>query len=116
MLAPVTYHVKFVEVVVPRSAVPAIYGDDGGCLKQIRELQRLREANPISWSSYKSGETSKVTKGVILLQTSAPRLFLGCIGNLSKYRAAVILVVASLSPQCHFVPSHLLLAVQLQLI
>lgn len=27
-----------VEVVVPRSVVPAIYGDDGGCLKQIREI------------------------------------------------------------------------------
>lgn len=27
-----------VEVVVPRSAVPAIYGEDGGCLKQIREV------------------------------------------------------------------------------
>ncbi|WOH02739.1 hypothetical protein DCAR_0522128 [Daucus carota subsp. sativus] len=27
-----------VEVVVPRSAVPAIYGEDGGCLKQIREI------------------------------------------------------------------------------
>lgn len=27
-----------VEVVVPRSVVPAIYGEDGGCLKQIREI------------------------------------------------------------------------------
>lgn len=27
-----------VEVVVPRSVVPVIYGEDGGCLKQIREI------------------------------------------------------------------------------
>ncbi|PSS17318.1 KH domain-containing protein [Actinidia chinensis var. chinensis] len=27
-----------VEVVVPRSIVPVIYGEDGGCLKQIREI------------------------------------------------------------------------------
>jgi len=27
-----------VEVVVPRSVVPAIYGEDGGCLKRIREI------------------------------------------------------------------------------
>lgn len=27
-----------VEVVVPRSVVPAIYGEDGGCLKRIREV------------------------------------------------------------------------------
>ncbi|XP_059631198.1 KH domain-containing protein HEN4-like [Cornus florida] len=27
-----------VEVVVPRSLVPAIYGEDGGCLQQIREI------------------------------------------------------------------------------
>jgi len=26
------------EVVVPRSIVPVIYGEDGGCLKQIREV------------------------------------------------------------------------------
>lgn len=30
-----------VEVVVPRSAVPAIYGEDGGCLKQIREVHLM---------------------------------------------------------------------------
>ncbi|KAK2981739.1 hypothetical protein RJ640_005991 [Escallonia rubra] len=27
-----------VEVVIPRSVVPAIYGEDGGCLRQIREI------------------------------------------------------------------------------
>lgn len=27
-----------IEVVVPRSVVPAIYGEDGGCLRQIREV------------------------------------------------------------------------------
>ncbi|MFS8023610.1 putative K domain-containing protein [Helianthus anomalus] len=27
-----------VEVVVPRTVVPAIYGEDGGCLRQIREI------------------------------------------------------------------------------
>ncbi|CAK9173895.1 unnamed protein product [Ilex paraguariensis] len=39
-----------VEVVVPRSVVPAIYGEDGGCLKQIREISDAKitvtEAKP----------------------------------------------------------------------
>ena len=30
-----------VEVVVPRTIVPVIYGEDGGCLKQIREVYLL---------------------------------------------------------------------------
>lgn len=30
-----------VEVVVPRSIVPVIYGEDGECLKQIREVHPL---------------------------------------------------------------------------
>lgn len=30
-----------VEVVVPRSIVPVIYGEDGECLKQIREVRLL---------------------------------------------------------------------------
>ncbi|KAI3508945.1 hypothetical protein L1887_23967 [Cichorium endivia] len=31
-----------VEVVVPRNVVPSIYGEDGGCLKQIREISDAR--------------------------------------------------------------------------
>lgn len=31
-----------VEVVVPRNVVPCIYGEDGGCLKQIREISDAR--------------------------------------------------------------------------
>ncbi|XP_023761116.1 KH domain-containing protein HEN4 [Lactuca sativa] len=31
-----------VEVIVPRNVVPCIYGEDGGCLKQIREISDAR--------------------------------------------------------------------------
>uniref|UniRef100_A0A5B7AWQ7 K Homology domain-containing protein n=1 Tax=Davidia involucrata TaxID=16924 RepID=A0A5B7AWQ7_DAVIN len=45
-----------VEVVVPRSVVPAIYGEDGGCLKQIREISDAK----ITISDPKPGATETV--------------------------------------------------------
>lgn len=43
-----------IEVVVPRSVVPAIYGEDGGCLRQIREVHYWNLSSPVwfllSWS------------------------------------------------------------------
>ncbi|KAL3505018.1 hypothetical protein ACH5RR_034859 [Cinchona calisaya] len=45
-----------VEVVVPRSVVPAIYGEDGGCLRQIREISDAK----ITITDSKPGATETV--------------------------------------------------------
>nr|XP_027091610.1 KH domain-containing protein HEN4-like [Coffea arabica] len=45
-----------VEVVVPRSVVPAIYGEDGGCLRQIRQISDAK----ITITDSKPGATETV--------------------------------------------------------
>ncbi|XP_043713044.1 RNA-binding KH domain-containing protein RCF3-like [Telopea speciosissima] len=45
-----------VEVVVPRSLVPSIYGEDGGCLKQIRQISGAK----ITITEPRPGETETV--------------------------------------------------------